>query len=141
MNATQLQTFKPSETICSKVNVRPASKAKLIDELANDIDHHGQLQPVIIRIEDGKPAVIAGQRRRKALIKLEQANDDVVLEGLVVDVDDMEATAISLSENTQQLPMLLMDKYKAFEKLAKQGWDAASIDKSIHCHPKKCVKP
>ena len=68
---TQIQTFKPSETICSKVNVRPASKAKQIDILASDIEHHGQLQPVIIRYEDGKPAVIAGQRRRKALLKLE----------------------------------------------------------------------
>ena len=68
---TQVQAFKPSETICSKVNVRPASKAKQIDILASDIEHHGQLQPVIIRYEDGKPAVIAGQRRRKALLKLE----------------------------------------------------------------------
>lgn len=127
MNTSQLQTFKPSETICSKVNVRPASKATLIDELAADINHNGQLQPVIIRMEDGKPAVIAGQRRRKALIKLEHANDDVQLQGLVVDVDDMEATAISLSENKQQLPMMLMDSYKAFTRLAKQGWDAKSI--------------
>ena len=127
MTIPQVTTFKPSETICSKVNVRPASKAKNIDELVSDIEHHGQLQPVIIRIEDGKPAVIAGQRRRKALLKLEQANDDVLLEGYVVEVDDMQAMAISLSENKNQLPMTVMDSYKAFSKLAKQGWDVDTI--------------
>ena len=127
MTTPQVTTFKTSDTICSKVNVRPASKAKHIDELVSDISHHGQLQPVIIRIEDGKPAVIAGQRRRKALLKLEQANDDVQLEAYVVEVDDMQAIAISLSENKNQLPMTVMDSYKAFSKLAKQGWDADTI--------------
>ena len=132
---TQVQTFKPSETICSKVNVRPASKAKQIDILASDIEHHGQLQPVIIRYEDGKPAVIAGQRRRKALLKLEQSNGEVLLEGLVVEVDDMEAIAISLSENKNQLPMTAMDSYKAFAKLAKQGWEVDSIARVYSMKP------
>ena len=127
MQITQIQSFNPQETICSKVNVRPAAKATDIDELANDIEHHGQLQPVIIRFEDGKPAVIAGQRRRKALRKLCRKDPSVTLEGLVVDVDDMEATAISLSENKNQLPMSALDSYKAFSKLAKLGWDAQSI--------------
>lgn len=127
MSTPQVKTFKPTDTICSKVNVRPASKAKNIDELVSDIAHHGQLQPVIVRIEDGKPAVIAGQRRRKALLKLEQANDDVLLDAYVVEVDDMQAMAISLSENKNQLPMTVMDSYKAFSKLAKQGWDAETI--------------
>lgn len=127
MQSTQIQSFNPQETICSKVNVRPAAKATDIDELANDIEHHGQLQPVIIRFEDGKPAVIAGQRRRKALRKLCRKDPSVTLEGLVVDVDDMEATAISLSENKNQLPMSALDSYKAFSKLAKLGWDAQSI--------------
>jgi len=125
-NSARITRFKPSETICSKVNVRP-SKAKHIDELVSDIAHHGQLQPVIIRMEGGKPAVIAGQRRRKAMIKLEQANDDALLDAYVVDVDDMQAIAISLSENKNQLPMTVMDSHKAFSKLAKQGWDADSI--------------
>lgn len=132
---TQIQTFKPSETICSKVNVRPASKAKQITELASDIAHHGQLQPVIIRFEDGKPAVIAGQRRRKALLKLEKDNEDALLEGLVVDVDDMEAIAISLSENKNQLPMTVMDSYKAFSKLAKHGWEVENIAKVYSMKP------
>ena len=132
---TQVQTFKPSETICSKVNVRSASKAKQIEILASDIEHHGQLQPVIIRYEDGKPAVIAGQRRRKALLKLEKDNQDIVLEGLVVEVDDMEAIAISLSENKNQLPMTAMDSYKAFSKLAKQGWQVDSIAKVYSMKP------
>ena len=132
---TQVQAFKPSETICSKVNVRPASKAKQIDILASDIEHHGQLQPVIIRYEDGKPAVIAGQRRRKALLKLEQDNQDIVLEGLVVEVDDMEAIAIFLSENKNQLPMSPIDSYKAFAKLAKQGWELDSIARVYSMKP------
>ncbi len=127
MTTLQIKTFKPSETICSKVNVRPASKAKNIDELVSDISHHGQLQPVIIRIEDGKPAVVAGQRRRKALLKLEQANDDVLIDAYVIDCDDMQAMAISLSENKNQLPMTAIDSYKALSKLAKQGWDADTI--------------
>ena len=71
--------------------------------------------------------MIAGQRRRKALLKLEQANDDTLLDAYVVEVDDMQAMAISLSENKNQLPMTVMDSYKAFSKLAKQGWDAETI--------------
>lgn len=127
MHTTQIQSFNPQETICSKVNVRPAAKATDIDKLANDIKHHGQLQPVIIRFEDGKPAVIAGQRRRKALRKLCRKDPSLTLDGLVVHVDDMEATAISLSENKNQLPMSALDSYKALSKLAKLGWDAQSI--------------
>ena len=43
MTTPQIKTFKPSDTICSKVNVRPASKAKNIDELVSDIAHHGAI--------------------------------------------------------------------------------------------------
>jgi len=127
MQNALIQSFNPIDTICSKVNVRPAAKATDIKQLANDIEHHGQLQPVIIRFEEGKPAVIAGQRRRKALRQLCRKNPAVTLEGIVVEVDDMQATAISLSENKNQLPMSVMDSYTAFSKLVKLGWDAASV--------------
>ncbi len=127
MNTPTIQYFKPSDTVVSKFNVRPAKQVDGIEGLANDIAHNGQLQPVVIRMEDETPAVVAGQRRRKALLKLAQANDDVVLAGIVVDIDDAQATAISLSENEQQSPMTPMDSYRAFAKLVKQGWDTKTI--------------
>ena len=34
MTTPQVTTFKPSDTICSKVNVRPASKAKNLMNLS-----------------------------------------------------------------------------------------------------------
>lgn len=127
MNTPTIQYFKPSDTVVSKANVRPAAKVDGIEELANDIAHNGQLQPVVIRMEGETPAVIAGQRRRKALLQLSQANDDVRLAAIVVDIDDAQATVISLSENEQQKPMAPMDTYKAYAKLVKQGWDVDTI--------------
>jgi len=47
----------------------------------------------------------------------------------------MEAIAISLSENKNQLPMTAMDSYKAFAKLAKQGWEVDSIAKVYSMKP------
>jgi len=78
-------------------------------------------------MEDSKPAVIAGQRRRKALLQLEKANDETQMAGIVVTANDDEATAISLSENQGQSPMSSLEYSKAFAKLALQGWDNASI--------------
>lgn len=40
----EIQRFKPSETIFSKANVRPPSKANAIRALASLIEYHGQLQ-------------------------------------------------------------------------------------------------
>jgi len=127
MNTPTISYFKPSETVVSKANVRPASKVGNIASLANDIEHNGQLQPVVIRMENDIPAIVAGQRRRKALLQLEQANDEVLMTGIVVDIDDAQATAISLSENGQQEPMTLMDSHKAYAKLVRQGWDTKTI--------------
>lgn len=86
-----------------------------IADLANSIEKQGLLSPItVFRKENGRYAVIAGQRRLLAMKHLGRQSIDAVVRETM---SDGEATAISLVENVHRADMNPRDKATAFKVL------------------------
>lgn len=109
---------------------RNARKIKTgIDSLAANIAANGLIHgPSVTPREDGKFEVDAGERRRRAIVKLVRAGTwarDTEVPCNVIAPED--AAEISYSENTQRIAMHPADAIRAFTALAKDGEDEAAI--------------
>lgn len=86
-----------------------------IDDLALSIKEKGLLNPIMVRSSStGKYELIAGQRRLLACKKLGMTTISALVRS---QVDDADATAISLIENVHRAEMNPMDKARAFAAL------------------------
>ena len=92
-----------------------------IDDLANSIRENGLLSPIIVRATaDGRYDLIAGQRRVLAYRTLNRT----AIPAIIRNLDDTEATIVSLVENVQRADMNPLDKARAFKGIrAKVGDD------------------
>ncbi|MFC0229771.1 nucleoid occlusion protein [Bhargavaea ullalensis] len=87
-----------------------------IDELARTINIHGVIQPIVVRpIEDGKYEIIAGERRYRAMKKLNWAE----VPAIVRDMDDKETASVALIENLQREELTAIEEAMAYDKLLK----------------------
>lgn len=93
-----------------------------IDDLAASINEKGLLNPVMVRTTSaGRFELIAGQRRLLACRKLGMRTIPCMVRA---QMDDADATAISLIENVHRAEMNPMDKARAFAALReKYGGD------------------
>jgi ParB/RepB/Spo0J family partition protein len=100
----------------SNLNVRRTNVEKDLDELAASIKRRGLLQPVILLGTYGSPPykLIAGQRRFLAHQKLKRPSIAAVFAG---DLDDTDATLLSLVENLQAVDLNHADSAKAITSL------------------------
>lgn len=86
-----------------------------ISELAESINEQGLINPIIVReTNDGSYELIAGQRRFLAFQKLGR---NTISASIRKDLQDADATALSLVENVQRADMHPMDKAKAYQSL------------------------
>lgn len=113
-------------------NVRKTDADKEIAELAASIKSVGLISPLTVIAGKGSKtqtyAVVAGQRRLKAIQRLVDSKDwpkDDLIPCTVVDVAD--ALEISLAENTLRTDMHPADQYEAFAALADKGMKAGEI--------------
>ena len=93
-----------------------------VRDLANSISENGLLSPVIARLAaGGRYELIAGQRRFLACRLLGMDAIPAIVRG---DLDDVDATVVSLVENVQRADMNPMDKARAFRTIrSKYGSD------------------
>ena len=85
-----------------------------LQELANSINEHGVLQPLVVsRKEDGNYELIAGERRLEAskIAGLEK------VPVIVKKVDEQSKAEISLIENIQRYDLNPIEEAKAYKKL------------------------
>jgi len=99
-----------------------------IDDLAASIRAKGLLNPIMVRsTAAGKYELVAGQRRLLACKKLGMASISALVRS---QLDDADATAISLIENVHRAEMNPMDKARAFAALRdKYGGDLQQVSK------------
>jgi ParB family chromosome partitioning protein len=111
-------------------NVRKTAATEGLDELTASIAAHGLLQSLIVRkTSRGKFAVIAGQRRLRALSSLAengQLERDLPVPCRVI-AGRADATEISLTENVVRAPMHPADQFDAFRALIDNGATPADI--------------
>ena len=127
MTTQTTQLIHWSNLAASSRNVRKIKTG--IETLAASIAADGLLHNLTVTArDDGKYEVIAGERRRRAIIQLVRAGTWPRNTHIPCEVrDEGDATAISYAENAQRVAMHPADAIRAFRTLASEGHDEAAI--------------
>jgi ParB family chromosome partitioning protein len=84
-----------------------------IDELCQTIKTHGVIQPIVVRVREGKFEIIAGERRFRAATKLGMDT----IPGIVREFNDSQAASIALIENLQREGLTALEEAVAYQQL------------------------
>jgi len=119
-----------SKLVVHDDNVRRTDKRADIEALAASIAAHGLLQNLsVVRVEDGRYAVVAGARRLAALrllIKQGRLARDFAAPCTIV--EPALGAEASLAENVQRVAMNAMDEMDEMEAYARLADDGMSIE-------------
>lgn len=84
-----------------------------IEELCQTIKTHGVIQPIVVRVREGKFEIIAGERRFRAATKLGMDT----IPGIVREFNDSQAASIALIENLQREGLTALEEAAAYQQL------------------------
>ena len=107
------QEIEMAKLVSSKFNVRKRAGQTDVTELANSIEEHGIIEPIVVRRINGKFEVIAGSLRVRAAKEAGLKRVPAV----VKEMTDEEATFESLIENIQRHTLDPEDEADAFAEL------------------------
>lgn len=114
MESIQIERIVPN-----RYQPRQVFDSSKITELAESIEEHGLLQPIVVRpIEENMYEIIAGERRFRALQSLHQSKADVIIRHM----NDEETAVVALIENIQRENLSAVEEaeaYKSYLKLDK----------------------
>lgn len=100
-----------------------------IKELAETIQEHGLLQPIILReYETGKYEIIAGERRFRAMTELQWEK----IPSIVEKMNDKETASLALIENLQREQLTSIEEAQAYRNLMElNGLTQATLAKGM----------
>lgn len=98
----------------SPLQPRKEFPAEALQELVDSIRQHGIIQPLIVRMVDGKHELIAGERRWRASQLLGLVEAPVI----VREASDLEVLELSLIENLQRADLNPIEEAQAYARLA-----------------------
>lgn len=126
---TDITQIPLSQLIAWEGNARRTMTEDGLSELESSIKAHGLLQSLVVKKEGDKFAVVAGNRRLAALQNLSAQGSGISDEYLVPCqiVDEQEAAAANLAENTVRESMHPADQFEAFRKLIDEGKSAIDV--------------
>ena len=84
-----------------------------IDELCQTIRTHGIIQPVVVRKNGERYELVAGERRLRAVKKLELET----IPGIVGECSDSQAASMALIENLQREGLTAIEEATAYQQL------------------------
>jgi ParB family chromosome partitioning protein len=87
-----------------------------IAELAESLDKHGMLQPIVVRRAGERYQLIAGERRLRASIKAGWPDVPVQIR----DVDDRQMSELAMIENLQRRDLNALEKAASFQNYLAQ---------------------
>lgn len=88
-----------------------------IDELARSINEVGLIQPLTVRYtDDGKYELIAGERRLRAVKKLNFTKVDCIV---LSDIENEDSAAMALVENLQREDLHFLEEAQCYERMLK----------------------
>jgi ParB family chromosome partitioning protein len=99
-----------------------------LEELAASIKERGVMEPIIVRPQNGKYEIVAGERRYRASMLAGMPDIPAVIR----EMTDEEAMADSLLENFQREDLTVMEKARAIEGLL-QMMTAEKCARSLGC--------
>lgn len=120
---TEIVTIPLNKLDADPRNVRKTYTAESLESLAASILANGVIQNIIVRkAPKGRYLVIAGGRRRAAMLLLAERGEIAAYQGVSAIVKGAaEATEISLTENVMREQMHPADQFEAFKALADEG--------------------
>ena len=107
---------KADEILTSPFQPRRRFNEEQITELADSIRERGLLQPLIVRLVDGKYELIAGERRLRAVRSLGMTEVKIV----VHDATDLEVAELTLIENLQREDLTPLEEAEQYKLLQTQ---------------------
>lgn len=121
----------------SPLNPRKSFDADALSELADSIAHDGLLENLVVRLvpgDDGKHALIAGERRWRAIgLLVEQGRwpADKAVPCLLKDVDDADHIRLAIVENLQRRDVSALEEADGLSALAATGLGTDAIAEAI----------
>lgn len=109
----EVKQIPVNEIIPSPYQPRSVFDDERIDELCQTIKTHGVIQPIVVRVREGKFELIAGERRWRAVKKLGWAT----IPAIIREFNDSQAASISLIENLQREGLTSIEEAIAYQKL------------------------
>lgn len=113
----------PTELVRALPQVRTTFKESSIAELAADIEAHGVLQPLVVRPDGKGYTVIIGERRLRAIQKLNAP----FVPAIVAEIKEAEREEIQLIENIQREDLSAKDLTGSIHKLWKKHGSVAKV--------------
>jgi ParB family chromosome partitioning protein len=130
----QITLLKLEELTPSEVNVRQHIDPERVRSLASDIAIRGLINPLVVRAEGGKYGVVCGRMRLEAIRLLQRERPEdyerLFARGVpcvVKELDDVEATELSLSENLRQNSLTPEEVGRGLARLAEFGLSEEEI--------------
>ena len=106
-----LQNIELSRICINPLNPRKRIKDEEIKELAQAIKKMGLLQPITLRVKDGKLEIVAGERRYRAF----KLNNETTIPAIIKDLTDAEAMELTLAENINRSDLSPLEEANAFK--------------------------
>ncbi len=102
--------------VASPLQPRKRFHDEHLGELVDSIREHGVIQPLIVRLVDGKYELIAGERRWRASTRLKLPQVPVI----VRDASDRDVLEMALIENLQREDLDPLEEAEAYARLARE---------------------
>ena len=103
-----------NDIVHSPLQPRTEFAAEALQELVESIRQHGIIQPLIVRIANGKYELIAGERRWRAAREVGLTQVPVI----VREATDLDVLELSLIENLQRADLNPIEEALAYARLA-----------------------
>ena len=106
---SSVESIQIERIVPNRYQPRQVFDSSKITELAESIDEHGLLQPIVVRpIEENMYEIIAGERRFRALQSLHKSQADVIIRHM----NDEETAVVALLRIFNVKIYLLLKKRK-----------------------------
>jgi ParB family chromosome partitioning protein len=122
---TELQQVPLEKIIPNPLNTRTNYSGKKFNELVDSIRKNGVLQPVLVREKDNKFELIAGERRYRACMKI---NDGSTIPAMVKKISDNQAFDMMMVENIMREDLSEFEEAQGFHNYLKGKDDTALED-------------
>ncbi|HLS61074.1 MAG TPA: nucleoid occlusion protein [Virgibacillus sp.] len=118
----QAEAYHPDEVVqipvenitANRFQPRTIFNEERIEELAQTIQTHGMIQPIIVReIEEDRFEIIAGERRWRAVQSLEWDH----ISAIIREMNNTETASVALIENLQREELTVIEEASAYAQL------------------------
>lgn len=130
-------TFDPADIVI-KPDLNGRHDHPDLTELRQSIEENGQLEPVVVRSESGKPVLIMGFSRWQAICAINKGRkpaDRMKIKAVFADVNERDGLILNYEENRRRNQTTPLDDGYLFARLEKRALTIPEIAARLHLEP------